>query len=348
MLLSYPTRFLPLVDRALQLFQQRMIDCPSNTLLVHGDSERGVRAEWTFKANVHARLHELPLVEGRFWKRSLSALHASDVSHIVSLHGTVIRTGAVRMVESSREYECRKCTHRFLVWSDLDQGHSLTVPTSCPAPGRKSCKSSQFDLVEGSAIVRDFQRIKLQDAVMKLALGTLPRSIYCTLHDDLVDRCHAGDEVEIVGVVRRNWAPLQKEADATCELYIDACHVHIKHDRVALASAAVGSVAHDEHRHLFQQTWQHAALSSRELFTRDLIVASFCPKLYGLFMVKLAVVLTIIGGVQHVRSHKDKPNMRRHTGQGKGRSSLSLRLLLFLRDRPLRVAAVFEVNVICC
>ena len=46
----------------------------------------------------------------------------------------------------------------------------------------------------------------------------------------------------------------------------------------------------------FYQFWeehQHSPLSAR-----DKILASFCPQVYGLYLVKLAVTLVLIGGVQ--------------------------------------------------
>lgn len=42
---------------------------------------------------------------------------------------------------------------------------------------------------------RNYQEIKLQEQVQRLAMGTIPRSIWVVLEDDLVDVCKAGDDV---------------------------------------------------------------------------------------------------------------------------------------------------------
>lgn len=54
---------------------------------------------------------------------------------------------------------------------------------------------------------RDYQEIKIQEQVQKLAVGTIPRSMWVVLEDDLVDCCKAGDDVTICGVVMRRWRP---------------------------------------------------------------------------------------------------------------------------------------------
>ena len=44
---------------------------------------------------------------------------------------------------------------------------------------------------------RDYQEIKIQEQTTKLAMGTIPRSMFVILHDDLVDYAKSGDDVTI-------------------------------------------------------------------------------------------------------------------------------------------------------
>lgn len=55
---------------------------------------------------------------------------------------------------------------------------------------------------------RDYQEIKIQEQVQKLAVGTIPRSMWVILEDDLVDCCKAGDDITVCGVVMRRWKPV--------------------------------------------------------------------------------------------------------------------------------------------
>jgi len=47
---------------------------------------------------------------------------------------------------------------------------------------------------------RNYQELKIQEQVQRLAVGTIPRSIWVVLMDDLVDMCKAGDDVTIWSV----------------------------------------------------------------------------------------------------------------------------------------------------
>lgn len=48
----------------------------------------------------------------------------------------------------------------------------------------------------------DYQEIKIQEQVQRLAIGTIPRSLDVVLEHDLVDACKPGDDVTITYVCR--------------------------------------------------------------------------------------------------------------------------------------------------
>ena len=52
---------------------------------------------------------------------------------------------------------------------------------------------------------RDYQEIKVQELIQNLAIGTIPRSMWVVLEDDLVDCCKPGDDVTLCGIVMRRW-----------------------------------------------------------------------------------------------------------------------------------------------
>jgi DNA replicative helicase MCM subunit Mcm2 (Cdc46/Mcm family) len=46
---------------------------------------------------------------------SIGKVRVKHMGTLVTLKGTVIRSGGVKMIEYEREYMCRKCRHRFVM-----------------------------------------------------------------------------------------------------------------------------------------------------------------------------------------------------------------------------------------
>ncbi len=208
----------------------------------------------------------------------------------------MIRTGIVKMLEAEREYECSKCKHHFRVFSDMENNNTITLPKTCASTDNgKKCKGTVFTYLEGSRVCQDYQEVKLQEQVQKLTMGSIPRSILVILKDDLVDRCMAGDDVVLCGIVRHLWKPEREKDGACCELELMLdCH-HVRAGSESKKSG--GATVTPEQRAEFEQFWRDRSVAP--LLARDLIVRSVCPQLYGLYMVKLAVLMTLIGGVAH-------------------------------------------------
>ena len=49
----------------------------------------------------------------------------------------------------------------------------------------------------GPVKCRNYQEIKIQEHVQRLAMGNIPRAMWVVLEDDLVDCCKAGDDVTV-------------------------------------------------------------------------------------------------------------------------------------------------------
>lgn len=141
-------------------------------------------------------------------------------------------------------------------------------------------------------VVSDHQVVKIQEQASKLGVGSIPRSILVVLEDDLVDSVKAGDQVVVVGILMRTWKPCS--IGVRCDL-----ETTIKANSIRLKNASTSQVfVTEELRAEFAQFWmKHRQDPVRG---RNEIVASMCPKVYGLFVVKLAVALTVIGGVSFV------------------------------------------------
>ncbi|CAI5727605.1 unnamed protein product [Peronospora destructor] len=224
-------------------------------------------------------------------KHAISAIRSNDVKQFIQIAGTVVRTGMIKMQEMERGVPVLQ-----------EQGNVLEIPKVCPSDsngdtssgGKKPCKSMQFMPLGGAegSVVSDHQVIKIKEQASKLGVGSIPRSMLVVLEDDLVDSVKAGDQVVVVGILMRTWKPCVRGVRCDLETTIKANSIRIKN-----ASTSHVLVT-EELRAEFAQFW--AKHRQHPVAGRNEIVASICPKVYGLFIVKLAVALTLIGGVSYV------------------------------------------------
>jgi DNA helicase MCM9 len=170
--------------------------------------------------------------------------------------------------------------------------------------------------MENSRVVSDHQVIKIQEQVSKLGVGSIPRSILVVLEDDLVDSVKAGDHVEVVGVLLRCWKPVIKDIRCDLETMIRANSIRIKN---ATSSHVIVT---EELKKEFYSFWTKH--KNQPMQGRNEILKSICPKVYGMFVVKLAVALTVIGGVSHVDKNgmktRGEPHMLMIGDPGTGKS----------------------------
>lgn len=166
----------------------------------------------TLKTRLHFRLANL--------SKPLSGFpFCADIGEVVALKGTVIKSSLPRMLEFAKTFSCAKCGHSFTEQADYHQSYKFDPPSVCP--GDDSCPSTYFKAVDGvvnSEFCRDYQEIKIQEQLELLAAGAVPKSIWATLEDDLVDSCKPGDDVLLVGTVTRRWQTLGKSAEGRTEI----------------------------------------------------------------------------------------------------------------------------------
>jgi DNA helicase MCM9 len=303
-LIHHPQLLLPIFEEALFKTQQIVASHPAFAAL-HGNTRVYV------KRQCHIRICDLPPLPDLV-KSTLGEIKAQGATHLVQVSGTILKTGGVRMLELSKQYECQnpRCKYRFTVYADPEQDNLLPHPRSCPRslsagtgngsePAIKPCSSSSLREVEGGNVCVDYQEIKLQDHVESLSLGSMPRSIAVILQADLVDKFHPGDEVVIVGRLLRQWRTVSRGMRCAADMALLANNLrllHSRHEEYAARSGAPHAYAH------FEDFWSTARAAGREWQAREHIVRAVCPQLCGMFLVKLALLLALIGGAPTDRS----------------------------------------------
>ncbi|XP_051131573.1 probable DNA helicase MCM9 isoform X2 [Andrographis paniculata] len=220
---------------------------------------------------------------------------------LLTLKGTVIRSGAVKMIEGEKIYQCRVCKHSFKVFPEVETRNSTPRPTYCPS---QNCESMRFQIIEDKMICHDYQEIKIQESTQVLGVGAIPRSITVILKDDLVDTVKAGDDVIVTGVLTAKWSPDAKDVRCDLDPVLIANYVRRMNELKSDINIP------DEVIMKFKQFWSD--FKDSPLKGRNAILRGICPQVFGLFTVKLAVALTLIGGVQHVDASGTKVRGESH------------------------------------
>jgi DNA helicase MCM9 len=325
--LYHPRLILPIIEESLMELQFALYQHPSF------EEKWGRRAQ--VKSHCHVRLVSIPSIS-ELSKPTIGTIRSQEVSSLIQICGTVVRTGAVRMLEVSKQYECQnpKCRYRFTVTADPEQDHMLPQPRTCPSKadgnitsfqggrgggrggagrggrgrgrgggndsggdgggdssGITKCNSSNLREIEGSRVCADYQEIKVQDPIERLPLGSVPRSIVVILQADLVDKYNAGDDIVIVGTIVRRWRPVVRGVRCMVDVAINANSVVAHHAVEQIVSLSDATASQ------FEVFWRQHSHSSRAIFAaRNMIIRSVCPQLYGMFLVKLALLLSLVGG----------------------------------------------------
>ena len=317
------------------------------------------------KEKVQVRIFCLPSDNHQFTKQSIGNLKASETQHFVQFTGTVVKTGPVRMLESSKTYRCLKCKAEFTVRADPEQNYMLPVPIACPNwvepvigqspqyqnqennnnneslgqflagaratntsrvavsneyPRRSEavkCPGRSLEEVTHKRSMVDYQEIKVQDQVETLELGKAPRCVKVVCEADLVDRFNAGDDVVVVGVVVREWKPVFPGQRCSVDVAVKANSIvpsdyhHSQHRALSstdleLTKSFGRSAGHALDADDQDKRGERRKLCAEELRARDLIISSVCPTLFGLFYVKMALLLTLVGGSLSDFNRKEK------------------------------------------
>mmetsp|Transcript_18509 Transcript_18509/g.50547 ORF Transcript_18509/g.50547 Transcript_18509/m.50547 type:complete len:896 (+) Transcript_18509:5909-8596(+) len=332
LLLRFPYNLLPLLERAAVRAQEEILRQKVDDIghPLPGAAVKGGHNSFGKTTRLHPRLVMLP--PSRF-KASLSRLQASDVGQMFQVCGTVVRASTIQMYESTRTYICKKTKHggcgkKFPVHANVQQyNNALSLPETCPnvLENNQRCRGTKFVAGDPSESVHtDYQEIKIQESSSSNGkkTGHIPRSLLVKLQHDLVDRCQPGDQVVVVGSLLAQWhSDLAVTTKSASKNHLDSAEpdiglallahslIVVSDERSGASSesiAAGNSVSLDDtkkYRDDFDKFWQFH--KDRPILARDYVCQAVCPTLYGLSIIKLSLLLTLIGGVSAEKYSND-------------------------------------------
>lgn len=212
------------------------------------------------------------------------------------------------MHESSRTYKCvgkNGCGETFTLFPDMEErNNAMAEPDRCTRYNElgQRCPGTTLQLQPNQSVHTDYQEIKIQEQAAKLSVGHIPRSLLIKLEHDLVDMCHPGDEIVVVGSLLSQW---QQNAlpglECQVGMALKAHSVRVIQENGASAwqqhndkgTSSMGEL--EKFKKEFDAYWERGR--KKPIAARDFICSAVCPKLYGLKIIKLALLITLIGGV---------------------------------------------------
>lgn len=285
-----PIKYLKSFSEAIQSVQPRFISAYQ-----FPDRLRG-------KPCVLPRFTGLPITPWTFFERIPSV---DSLNRLISIRGTIIRTGSLKMQEFSKEWECTRCKSRQSTFVDDHQFGIIPKPIICNGHvDGSSCKNLKFNEIHSSESLHvDYQEVKIQELTSVLDIGAVPRSILVLLRHELVDQCRAGDDVIITGVLGCRIKPNLKTDHSRMdgELFLQATSIQSTLSTTdTLGTMEISSSSSDNVKEQYEQFWKDFVNDA--VTGRSIIVNSFCPQMHGMFLVKLACLMTVIGGCEYTNN----------------------------------------------
>ncbi|CAN7992669.1 unnamed protein product, partial [Ixodes hexagonus] len=250
--------------------------------------EDSIQEKSTLKDNVHLRLVNLP-----HFIQMPTLPGCKNLSIFQTITGTVVRIKRMKVLERRKEYVCTKCSDTFTLEADIRMCHAPSKPANCPSVlgcnGTKFIPSTKAETDNSGC--SDYQEILVQEKMNNLVLRNTPGSTWVVLEDDLVDCCKPGQDVIVSGILYVRQQKFVRGQRPDAGFVFHAHNVEVAEDQCATVDVSA------KMRKEFEEFWQ--SHQSCPLIGRNLILASVCPQVYGLFLVKLAVALILAGGVRH-------------------------------------------------
>eukprot|EP01135_Chromosphaera_perkinsii_P003156 Nk52_evm45s236 gene=Nk52_evmTU45s236 len=245
----------------------------------------------SIKCHVHVRIVQF------VGDTTQSLPRCKDIGKFIKLECTVVRSGNPKLLEFKKKFRCSSCGAEVVCKADFEQYYAIDKPSVCKGKKRNGepCKSTKFkesDEAQDPYSCSDYQELKIQECVTNLGFGVIPRSMQVVAEFDLVDQCKAGDDVAISGYVRRRWMPARPDVQCEIELVLEANYIEVFNEQKSCLKVS------EEDKVKMKLFWERHR--DNPITGRNIILKSFCPQIFGMYIVKLAVALALIGGVQRV------------------------------------------------
>jgi len=266
---EHPVDILPLLNEALLDEAERKFETYKN-----------IRA--TEETELRAAIHG-------FWvKEPIRDLCTKHLNKLVYVHGVVTKRSSVFNQIKRLYLRCAKCNFPSGPF-DVSESKDLR-PGSCI-----ECQSKgPWRVDRQKTLYTNHQTVTLQEAPGSVEPGKMPRSKEVVLTGDQVDQVRPGDDLQLTAkyLCRYDAVTNARTCFPVYRTHLESVHMHRRGD-VKLVQIT------DE------QTAKILELSKRPNI-RESIIASMAPSIFGLWHVKSAIALSMMGGEARIAAGKHR------------------------------------------
>lgn len=178
-----------------------------------------------------------------------------------------------------------------------------------------------MQIVHNRSRFADKQVIKLQETPDHVPDGQTPHSVSLCAYDELVDRCKAGDRVEVTGIFRGNAVrinPRQRTIKSLFKTYLDVLHIQkvdkrrLGVDVSTLEEGVSDQVSADtaETRKVTEDEEERIKKTAARSDVYELLARSLAPSVYEMDDVKKGILLQLFGGTNKSFEKGGSPKYR--------------------------------------
>ena len=242
------------------------------------------------KKEIHVRITDLPILD------SLRDLRREHLDSLVKVYGVVTRRSSVYPQLQLAYYRCSSCKIAqgpFRVEGYGQSAAAAYAPDECPR-----CEGSvTFKLDATLSQYTNYQRVNLQETPGSVPPGRVPRTKEVLLTHDLIDIARPGEEVEVTAIYEHVYdATLTlKSGFPVFSTYLTANHVRKREDASSASNLSEADV-----RKILDL--------AKDPRIADRIVQSIAPSIFGHDVCKMALAMSLFGGVP--KNINDKHRIR--------------------------------------
>ncbi len=227
------------------------------------------------------------------FRKEIRQLRSPDIGKLISITGIIRKNTEVLPRLQKAAFVCSVCGE--ITYVNQERG-KLDEPQKCSNDLESGIdhQKARFKLNPDLSEFVDIQKVELQENPETLTGGSQPQRISVIMEDDVTGKLFPGDRVTVDGILKAE----QKRSGNVMLTEYDIYFYSVNYKK-AKELEEINISAEDE---------QEIIKLSQEPNIIDRLSSSIAPTIYGMEMVKLALVLQMFGGVR--KFMKDGTSMR--------------------------------------